>query len=67
MNVRRTVTAACLCGLLFAGGAVAGAPEDSAIQIVKAIYGPPGAVNPHDFSARLQQTCGAKAGVCESY
>jgi hypothetical protein len=65
VNLRATFAAAWMFGVACAGAA--SAAEESTIQIVKALYGPPGAANPRDFSVRLQQTCGEKSGVCESY
>ena len=67
MTNRGALAAACLFGVVFGGAASARAAEETTIQIVKALYGPPGAGNPRDFSVRLKQICGEKSGVCESY
>jgi hypothetical protein len=38
-----------------------------AIQIVSALYGPPAARRPADFSERLAATCGAGATSCDVF
>jgi hypothetical protein len=57
--------------LVGAGGPATAQPVDPApsgpVQIVSAVYGPPSAVRPHDFTERLTQFCGAGVSACETF
>ena len=71
MNARRRL---CLVGLSATVMVLAStqaswaqAPADGPLRIVSASYGRPNAANARNFSARLQQTCGDNAVVCQSF
>ena len=62
--VGSTLAAIGLC-LGAAGPAAAEGPRS--IQIVSALYGPPDAIRPVNFAARLQQACGDAATDCQVF
>jgi hypothetical protein len=59
------------CALLFAGGfglaSTPAAADEVPIVVLSAVFGPPKAAKPIDFTERLAETCGAQSIYCQAF
>ncbi len=56
--------------LMAGGGGLAASPaaaEETPIIILSAVFGPPKAARPIDFTERLSETCGSQATYCQAF